>query len=448
MQNKLTKHIKFSAVQILALGFAIVIFIGGIILSLPACSADGNYTSFIDAVFTSTTSVCVTGLVTVDTGTHWNYFGKTVIMLLIEVGGLGFMSFATLIAILIGKKITLKERLLMQEAMNTFSFQGIVKMVKYVLAFTFSVQILGAIIMSTQFIPEHGFLKGAYYSIFHSVSAFCNAGIDIIGNFRSVTVYSSNPVILLTISSLIIIGGLGFTVWVEIYNYKSLRKISLHSKVVIFVTAALLIVGTILMLIFEWNNSLTMKNFSIEDKIMNSWFAAVSPRTAGFNSVATDGMTTAARLLTIILMFIGGSPGSTAGGIKTTTLGVLVLTVIGVIKGKQDTEVYGRRFSKDLVYKAFTVFFIAISLVIFMTMLLSITEARASFEYILYEVTSAFGTVGLTLGLTTKLSWMGKVIIIITMYLGRVGPLTVAFALTNNKNRKSIRYPEDKVLIG
>ncbi|MEQ8197903.1 MAG: TrkH family potassium uptake protein [Clostridiaceae bacterium] len=448
MQNKLTKHIKFSAVQILALGFAIVIFIGGIILSLPACSADGNYTSFIDAVFTSTTSVCVTGLVTVDTGTHWNYFGKTVIMLLIEVGGLGFMSFATLIAILIGKKITLKERLLMQEAMNTFSFQGIVKMVKYVLAFTFSVQISGAIIMSTQFIPEYGFLKGAYYSIFHSVSAFCNAGIDIIGNFRSVTVYSGNPVILLTISSLIIIGGLGFTVWVEIYNYKSLRKISLHSKVVVFVTAALLIVGTILMLIFEWNNSLTMKNFSVEDKIMNSWFAAVSPRTAGFNSVATDGMTTAARLLTIILMFIGGSPGSTAGGIKTTTLGVLVLTVIGVIKGKQDTEVYGRRFSKDLVYKAFTVFFIAISLVIFMTMLLSITEAKASFEYILYEVTSAFGTVGLTLGLTTKLSWMGKVIIIITMYLGRVGPLTVAFALTNNKDRKPIRYPEDKVLIG
>ncbi|WP_238884862.1 TrkH family potassium uptake protein [Clostridium sp. YIM B02551] len=448
MQYKLTKNIGFNAVQVLSLGFFTVILIGGIILSLPIASANGEYTNFIDALFTSTTSVCVTGLVTVDTGTHWNYFGKTVIMLLIEIGGLGFMSFATLIAIIIGKKITLKERLLMQEAMNTFSFQGMVKMVKYVLVFTFSVQLLGALLLATQFIPELGVGKGIYYSIFHSVSAFCNAGIDIIGNFNSVTAYHNNPVILLTISFLIIIGGLGFTVWTEIYNLKSFRKITTHSKVVILVTAILLIGGTVLMLAFEWNNPNTMKGFSMPEKLLNSWFASVSPRTAGFNSISTDGMSGAGKFLTIVLMFIGGSPGSTAGGIKTTTLGILVLTLIGVVKGREDTEVFGKRFSKDLVYKAFTVFFVGLTIVIIMTMLLSITEVGASFEYILYEVTSAFGTVGLTLGLTPNLTWIGKLLIIFTMYLGRVGPLTVALALTKIKTSKGIRYPEDKVLIG
>lgn len=448
MQYKLTKNIKLNAVQVLAIGFFTVIFIGGVILSLPISSASGKFTSFIDALFTATTSVCVTGLVTVDTGTHWNYFGKTVIMILIEVGGLGFMSFATLVAILLGKRITLKERLLMQEAMNTFSFQGMVKLVRYVLLFTFSVQLLGALLFSTQFIPEYGFLKGIYYSIFHSISAFCNAGIDIIGEFKSVTEYNSNPVILLTISALIIIGGLGFTVWAEIYNIKSLKKLSTHSKVVIFVTSVLLIGGTILMFIFEFNNPGTMRDFSIGDKLLNSWFAAVSPRTAGFNSISTSDMTPAGEFLTIILMFIGGSPGSTAGGIKTSTLGILVLTFISVVKGREDTEVFGKRFSKDLVYKAFAIFFIGFTIVIGVTMILSLTEPGAPFDYILYEVTSAFGTVGLTMGLTTQLSWIGKIVIMLTMYIGRVGPMTVALALTNNKTKKPIKYPEDKILIG
>lgn len=448
MQYKLTKNIKLNAVQVLALGFISVILIGGIILSLPISSANGEATSFIDAVFTSTTSVCVTGLVTLDTGTHWNYFGKTVILILIEIGGLGFMSFATLVAILIGKKITLKDRLLMQEAMNTFTFQGVVKMVRYILTFTLSVQLLGAMLYSTQFIPEFGFAKGIYYSIFHSISAFCNAGIDLIGGFRSFTVYSSNPVILLTTSALIIIGGLGFTVWAEIYNMKSMRRLSTHSKVVLTVTSILLVGGTILMFIFEYNNPGTMKNFSILDKLTNAWFASVSPRTAGFNSVSTSDMTPAGEFLTIILMFIGGSPGSTAGGLKTTTMGILALTLISVIKGREDTEVFGKRFSKDLVYKAIAVFFIGISIVVVYTMLLSITEKGVSFEYILYEVTSGFGTVGLTLGLTQHLTAVGKILIMTTMYLGRVGPLTIMLALTNIKTKKPVKYPEDKILIG
>lgn len=448
MYYKLTNNIKLNAVQVLVLGFFTVILIGGIILSLPISSASGDFTSLIDSIFTATTSVCVTGLVTVDTGTHWSYFGKTIIMILIEIGGLGFMSFTTFVAVLIGKKITLKDRLLMQEAMNTVNFQGMVKLIRYIFAFTFSIQIIGAIILSTQFIPEYGLKKGAYFGLFHSVSAFCNAGIDIMGGFKSLTEYTSNPIIIMTISFLIIIGGLGFTVWSEIYNIRSLKKFSTHSKMVVLVTVSLLISGTILMFIFEFNNPGTIKGFSLGDKILNSWFAAVSPRTAGFNSISTADMTAAGEFLTMILMFIGGSPGSTAGGIKTTTFGVLVLTFICIIRGREDTEVFGKRFSKDLVYKAFAVFFIGLTIIVGGTMILSITEPSAAFDYILYEVTSAFGTVGLTMGLTPSLSWMGKVVIIIIMYIGRVGPMTVALALASGKAKRAIKYPEDKILIG
>ena len=448
MQFSFKKNTKLKGVQILTLGFLAVIFIGGTILTLPISSASGESTSFLDALFTSTSAVCVTGLITVDTGTHWSIFGQTVIMLLIEIGGLGFMSFTTLIAIILGKKITLRDRLLLQDAMNTFNIQGLVKMVQYVLAFTITVQIAGALLFSTQFIPEYGVAKGIFYSVFHSVSAFCNAGFDIIGNFSSVTAYSSNWVVLLVISGLIIIGGIGFTVWIEVYNFKSMKKLSLHSKMVILVTSILLVGGTILMFIFEHNNPNTLAGMNIGDKIVNSFFAAVSPRTAGFNSVSTNGMSNAGNFLTIILMFIGGSPGSTAGGIKTTTIGVLIVTVICVIRGREDAEVFKKRFPKELIYKAFTLFIIGGSLVIGSTMLLSYTEQGASFLSLLYETTSAFGTVGLTLGLTQQLSEIGKILIMIMMYLGRVGPLTVVLSLMKNKNNNGVRYPEGKILIG
>ncbi|GAA0069132.1 TrkH family potassium uptake protein [Clostridium sardiniense] len=442
------KKLRLSGVQILALGFIIVILIGGILLSLPISSANGESTNFLDALFTSTSAVCVTGLVTLDTGTHWNEFGQIVIMLLIEVGGLGFMSFATFIAVLLGKKITLRDRLLMQEAMNTFNIQGLVRMVRYVLGFTFSVQFFGALLLSTQFIPQFGFLKGVYFSIFHSISAFCNAGFDLFGGFSSVTAYSSNAVVLLTISSLIIIGGLGFTVWLELYNYRGLRKLSVHSKIVILITVVLLIGGTILMYLFEMNNPQTIGNMGFGDKILNSYFASASPRTAGFNSVSTDGMTNSGKFLTIILMFIGGSPGSTAGGLKTATFGIVILTVISVIRGREDTQVFGRRFSKELVYKSFALLIIGMALVIGVSMLLSITDPNESFINILYEATSAFGTVGLTTGVTQRLSTAGKIIIMITMYCGRVGPMTVALAFLRNKKKQTHKYPEGKILIG
>lgn len=448
MKITITKNIKLNPVQILALGFALVIFTGAVLLTLPIASADGTSTNFIDSLFTSTSAVCVTGLVTVDTGTHWSYFGKTVIMFLIEIGGLGFMSFATLFALLLGKKITLRERLVLQEAMNTFNIQGLVKMAKYVLVFTFSVQIIGALLLSTQFIPDYGLGKGIYFSIFHAVSGFCNAGFDLIGNFSSLTSYAENPVIILTIASLIAIGGLGFSVWLEIYNYRGLKKLSLHARVAIIMTISLIVGGAILMFLFEFNNPGTMKNMSFKGKILSSIFASVTPRTAGFNSISTADMSMAGRFLTIILMFIGGSPGSTAGGIKTTTAAILLMTIVSIIKGREDTEISKKKIPKDLVYKAFALSTLALTLVIGVTMILSITEVGASFEYILYEVTSAFGTVGITLGLTTKLSFIGKILIILTMYCGRVGPMTVILALANKKSSSSIKYPEDKILVG
>ena len=346
------KHIRrrFTPVQILALGFAVVIVIGAILLMLPISSQSGQRTPFLDCLFTATSAVCVTGLVVVDTGTYWTYFGKTVIMLLIEIGGLGFMSFATLLALLVGKKITLKERLVMQEALNTFSIQGLVKMARYVLTFTFSIQGAGALLLSTQFIPKYGLAKGLYYGVFHSVSAFCNAGFDLFGNFSSLTSVYNNPVIILVIASLIIIGGIGFYVWYEIYHYKGHRKLSTHSKLVLSATALLLSVGTVLMFIFESRNPGTIGNMTLGNKILSSFFAAVTPRTAGFNSISTSDMTMAGNFLTIILMFIGGASGSTAGGIKITTAGVLIMTVVCVVKGKPDTEINKKRIAKSFSY--------------------------------------------------------------------------------------------------
>lgn len=448
MQISFYKDIKIQPVQILVIGFAIVILIGACILTLPIASSEGIRTPFIDALFTATTSVCVTGLVTVDTGTHWNYFGKTVIMILIQVGGLGFMTFATLISLIIRKKITLQERLVMAEAMNTFSLQGLVKLARYILLFTFSVEGIGALLLSTVFIPEFGVGKGIYYSIFHAVSSFCNAGIDLIGNFRSITPYAENATIVLTIGALIVIGGLGFIVWHEIFEYRKKRKLSLHSKLVLTVTSILIVGGAILMFIFEYNNPATMQPMSAKGKFLSSLFASITPRTAGLNTISTSDMTPAGRFLTIILMFIGGSPGSTAGGIKTTTAGILVMTVISVIKGREDAEIYERRISKDIIYKGFTISLIGFTLIVVVSMILSITEVGASLEYIIYEATSAFATVGLTLGLTTKLTTIGKAIIVFTMFCGRLGPLTIALSLARRHSANTIRYPEDKILVG
>jgi trk system potassium uptake protein len=446
--EKNIKKFKLHPVQILALGFVIVILIGAILLSLPISSVDNNYTNFLDGLFTSTSAVCVTGLITIDTGTYWNTFGQCVILMLIETGGLGFMSLTTFIAVLLGKKITLRDRLIMQEAMNTFKIEGLIKMLQYVIGFTVMIQVFGALILSTQFIPELGIRKGIFFSIFHSVSAFCNAGFDLNGNFNSLTGYSNNSIILLTLSFLIIIGGLGFTVIIELYNYKKRKKLSINSKVVLLVTGTLIIIGTILMLCFEHKNPETLGMMNIKDKLINAYFAAVTPRTAGFNSISTDGMTMAGKFITIILMLIGGSPGSTAGGLKTTTIGILVLTIICVLKGREETEAFGRRFSKETVYKSFTIVSVGVMWVVIVTLMLTVLEPEHSFINLFYEAASAFGTAGLTTGVTQNIGKLSKILLIMSMYIGRVGPLTVLFAIIKKNKKKGYRYPEGKILIG
>ncbi len=442
--------VEMNPVRILALGFAVVIFLGGVILSLPIATQSGEPTPFLDSLFISTSAVCVTGLVTVDTATHWNYFGKTVIITLIQIGGLGFMSFATMAAVFLGKKLGLKDRLLMQEAYNAMSLQGIIRMVRYVVFFTFGVELAGALILMTQFIPMFGWGRGIYYGVFHSISAFCNAGFDLMGNYTSLTGVNTNKIILFTIASLIVIAGLGFSVWIEIWNFKSFKRLSLHAKLVLSTTAALIFGGAILIFIFEYHNPVTLGTMGILDKMNNALFASVTPRTAGFNSISVPDMAMASRLLTIILMFIGGSPGSTAGGIKTTAISVLFLTVLCVIRGRHDPEAFGRRIDKENVFKAFAVVVIGLGIVVGVSLWMSFFEAPqgATMEQLIFEATSAFATVGLTEGITPGLQSGSKIALIMGMYFGRVGPITVMLALSKQKSPAQIRYPDGKILIG
>ncbi|ADL51752.1 TrkH family potassium uptake protein [Clostridium cellulovorans] len=449
------KKVVMTPVQILSLGFALTILTGAVILTLPISSVNGTATNFIDSLFTATSAVCVTGLTTLDTASHWSYFGKTIIMFLIETGGLGFMSFTTLYALIIGRRISMRERMIMKEALNAESMAGIVRLVKYVIIFTVSVQIIGALLLMTQFIPDYGVGEGIYFGIFHSVSAFCNAGFDLTG--ASLIPYNNNPVVILTISALIIIGGLGFAIWMEIYNFKTMKKLSLHAKFAIAVTLILLILGMIMMYIFDFAINQAYKDMSLPTKILNAFFASVTPRTAGFFSVPTVTMSHAAIAITIILMFIGGSPGSTAGGLKTTTIGLLVMTVISMLRGREDTEIFKKRINKMQVYKAFTILFIAFGVIFIGTLLLSIAEGEKvvggitmNLEHYLYEIVSAYGTVGLTLNLTPTLTAPGKIIVMFAMYIGRVGILTFIFSMLrrNKKDDYGLKYPEDKIVIG
>ena len=451
MQN-IKKKKTLDAFRILALGFATVIFTGATLLSMPFSSAAGQFTNFLDCLFTSTSAVCVTGLITVDTGLYWSMAGKTIIMLLIEIGGLGFMAMSTIFALVLKKKITLKDRLVMQEAYNTFNLQGIISHVRYMLLFTLVVQGIAALVLMTQFIPMVGVGMGIYYGIFHSISAFCNAGFDLLGNFTSVTVVNDNKVILLTLANLINIGGLGYLVWRELLGTlskkKKLRNISLHAKVVVTMSLIMVIGGTLAFLALEWNNPLTMKDMTFGNKLVNSYFSTTTPRTAGFNSISNSGMSPASKLITMAYMFIGGSPGGTAGGVKTTSFSIIIFTLIAVLKGRNDVEIYKKKLSQSTVYKAIAIFFLGLTIVVIGVVILSINEIGATFEEIVYEVLSAFGTVGLTMGITPGLQSISKVTLILIMYMGRVGPLTVMLALSNKQEKINIKYPEGKLLIG
>ncbi|KUO72903.1 MAG: ATP synthase subunit J [Clostridia bacterium BRH_c25] len=433
-------------------GFAVIIFIGALLLNMPMASRDGQPIGFINAVFTSTSSVCVTGLVVVDTGTHWTLFGQGVILFLIQIGGLGFMTMSTLLALLLGRRITLRERLLIQESLNRFDLEGLVRLTKNIIIVTFSIEIIGAIFFSLVFIPDFGVKKGIAFGVFHSISAFCNAGFDLIGGFRSFTPYASNFILNINAMLLIVTGGLGFSVWMDIYKAvkeRSFRSFTLHGKVVLSATIILILVGAVFVFILEMNNPGTLKDLPLSGKVMAAFFHSVTPRTAGFNTLDTAALSLPTKFMTIIMMFIGGSPGSTAGGIKTATAAILFLTVLAVIKGKEDPEVFERHLPKYLVYRAMAIVAVSLSLVVIVTMVLSITE-NADFMTLFFEAMSAFGTVGLSLGHTPDLSILGRIIISITMFAGRVGPLTLVLALAQraSRNKGNLKYPEDKIMVG
>ncbi|MDO5520401.1 MAG: TrkH family potassium uptake protein [bacterium] len=455
-----SKRRDISTTQIISFGFLALIVIGSILLTLPIASADGNATNYVDALFMATTSTCVTGLTTVTTATHWSLFGKIVILILIQFGGLGIVTITTTILLALRRRITLKERLLIQDAYNLDTLQGLVKLTIKILKGTFLIEGIGAVFYAIQFIPDYGAVKGAGMAVFTSISAFCNAGIDLIGD-SSLIPYQTNVLININTMVLIILGGIGFPVWWDILHigreYKAgnikrdrlLNKLELHTKLVLTTTIFLILSGAILTFAIEFDNQDTIGTMSMGDKVLASFFQSVTTRTAGFATIAQDRFEQGSCFLYLIFMFVGGSPSGTAGGIKTVTVVVLFLSLWSSIKNKQDVEAFHRRIPENYVRKAITVTGISLFVLFTGTLLLCITE-QADFLDIIYESTSAIATVGLTRGVTPQLSEIGKIIIIFTMYLGRIGPITLALAFNARKKDvcNSRKLPADKILVG
>ncbi|MGE6513152.1 TrkH family potassium uptake protein [Lysinibacillus sphaericus] len=434
--------------KVLVLGFATIIFIGALLLTLPLATEDGKGLSFLDALFTATSATCVTGLIVVDTGDTFSTFGELVILALIQIGGLGFMTFATFLFLLLGKKISLKERLLLKEAFNNISIAGLVKLVKRILIFTVVIELIGGIILSIRFSFDMELTTAIYFGFFHSISNFNNAGFDLMGGFKGLTAYVDDPFVVLTICALITIGGLGFIVMNELYEYRDTRRLSVHSKIVLFTTMVLTVGSTLLIFLFEYDNSKTIGPLTEWGKILGSFYQAVTPRTAGSNTLSIGDLTHSTLFLIILLMFIGGGSGSTAGGIKITTFAVLVATLWSQIRGKEDVVLFRRRIVVETILKALTVTMCGMIIVVLVTILLSITEQGHNFILYLFEATSAFGTVGLSMGLTPELTPFGRILIILTMFAGRLGPLTIAFAITKRRKSQAYRHPKGNIMIG
>ncbi len=436
--------------QVFALGFAAIIFGGALLLNLPLVTVSGQSIGFINALFTATSAVCVTGLVVVDTGTYWNTAGQVIILALIQIGGLGFMTMASLIAMMIGRRISLQDRLMMQESLSSFSVAGVVRLTKYVVILTFTIEALGALLLSLRFVPIFGLGRGIYISVFHAVSAFCNAGFDIMGNFTSLTGYVDDPLVNMTIIGLIVTGGIGFAVILDVINLRSYKRWQLNTKLVLATTAILLLIGFVLTLLLEWTNPATLGQLSWGGKFWAALFNSVTPRTAGFNTLPTDMLRSSTLVVVMALMFIGGSPASTAGGIKTTTVALVFLHIYCTTQGKKDTEVFRRRLNREALDRALAILGIGITIIVIILILLSITEQGASFIEIAFEAFSAFGTVGLSIGLTGKLTTFGKIIIAFAMFFGRLGGLTIVFALAQRQHdySRQLRYPEGKVTVG
>ncbi|WP_215491620.1 TrkH family potassium uptake protein [Fenollaria sporofastidiosus] len=432
--------------QVLALGFLSLIIIGSVLLNLPIASSSGKAIGYVNSLFTSASAVCVTGLTVLNTAKDFTPFGQLVIITLIQFGGLGIMTLATVGYIIMGKKISFKERLMIKEQLNTESIQGIVKLTKKVIGYTFFLEMMGSILLSLRFVPMYGLGKGVAFSIFHSISAYCNAGFDILGD--SLLSFQHDYYVLLVLSVLIIFGGLGFTVYADLLAKDRLRKLTLHSKVVLIMTGSLLLIGTLSFLLFESTNPGTLAAMSFPQRLANSLFQSVSPRTAGFYSVDMSKIRETTIFSTIMLMFIGGSPGSTAGGVKTTTFACLLLTTISVVKGEEDVNCLKRRLPFETIKRAVSIFLIGLAIVFSTAIILTITDSSIKFINLLFESTSAFGTVGLTIGVTEKLSTLGRLIITLTMYIGRVGPLTMAYAFARKNKKRDYRNAPGNLMVG
>ena len=449
------RKITLSTTQIILLSFLATILLGSGLLALPISSADGKAVPYLDALFTATTSTCVTGLVTVPTVSTWSVFGQIVILLLIQIGGLGVITVMSGLMIMLNRKMGINDRLLIQDAFNLNTMSGLAKFVKNAVFGTLVVEGCGAALYMLVFVPQFG-AKGIWISVFNSVSAFCNAGIDIIAE-NSLCDYATNPLINIVTSVLIILGGLGYIVWWDVLrvlksrtrkNRKIFRHLTLHSKIVITVTAGLILVGAILIFIFEYANPLTIGDMSLVDKIQVSFFQSVTTRTAGFASVPQENLTNASAAVSVILMMIGGSPVGTAGGIKTVTVAVLICSAIATIRNKNSAALFGRRLSETALKKAVAVTMTFFVLCATSSVLLMATGNASAIDAV-YEAVSATATVGLTRNLTATLTTLGKLIIIVTMYFGRVGPISFAIALgSKNESQNVISEPTEDISVG
>ena len=438
-----TKHI--------ALIFACIILTGALLLTLPIASRDGISAGFRPALFTATSATCVTGLVLFDTFTQWSGFGQTVIICLIEIGGLGFMSAATLVIFFLRRKIGLKQRLVMAQALSLNDMEGVVRLQKMVLIGSLSIETIGALILMLRFWPEYGFLTALKWGFFHSVSAFCNAGFDIFGVLEpgsSLMLFQSDPVVLLTICCLIVVGGLGFLVWEDVVTKRRFKQFGVYTKLVILTTASLILSGWVLTCILEWNNPGTLGPMSVPDKLLNGLFQSITLRTCGFAAIDEAKLTEAAKAISMVLMLIGGSSGSTAGGIKTVTFIVLLLSIAASARGKENVTAFKRTIPKNQVLDGMTISFIMMMLAMIGGIFISATSP-ITFTDSLFEACSALGTVGLTAGATGFLSIPAQYLIIMYMYFGRVGVLTISLGfLMGNRAEERFHYATTNVLIG
>ncbi len=439
---------RLSPAQTIALAFGLIILLGSLLLSLPAASQNGVSCGFRPALFTATSATCVTGLTLYDTGAQWSTFGQIVILGLIEIGGLGFMSAASVMVFLLRRKVGLRQRMLIAQALSVDEMDGVVRLQKWVLCGSLSVQFVGALILFLRFLPQVGWQTAAWWGVFHSISAFCNAGFDVLGNGNSVMALNHDPVVFITLMALVVIAGLGFFVWDEVVRLRKFRKFSVYTKLVLLTSGVLLLGGAALYLLLEWNNPGTLGTMPVPQKILNAFFQSVTVRTAGFAGVDQELLTDGSKGVSLVLMLIGGSSGSTAGGVKTVTMVVLLLFVWTRCRGRATVTVYKRTISEGKVMDAMTIVGLLVTLAIFGGIFITATSP-VSFTDGLYESVSALATVGLTAGATGKLSIAAQFLMIIYMYFGRVGVLTLSLGfLVGDRAEERFRYAQTNLLIG